>query len=124
MAGFPSPADDHLERRLDLNEHLIRHPAATFFLRVEGDSMAGAGILPGDLIVVDKAAPAPAPTSHKARISRGQSNWAICTTGATTSLAAAAGTELAPALAGRVTSTGTPGTRLAAAANGTASHRP
>lgn len=58
MAGFPSPADDHLERRLDLNEHLIRHPAATFFLRVEGDSMAGAGILPGDLIVVDKAAPA------------------------------------------------------------------
>lgn len=58
MAGFPSPADDHMERRLDLNEHLIRNPVSTFFLRVEGDSMAGAGILSGDLIVVDKAAPA------------------------------------------------------------------
>jgi len=58
MAGFPSPADDHMERRLDLNDHLIRNPVSTFFLRVEGDSMAGAGILSGDLIVVDKAAPA------------------------------------------------------------------
>lgn len=47
-----------MERRLDLNEHLIRNPVSTFFLRVEGDSMAGAGILSGDLIVVDKAAPA------------------------------------------------------------------
>ena len=55
VAGFPSPADDHLERRLDLNEHLIRHPSSTFFLRVDGDSMSGAGILTGDLIVVDKA---------------------------------------------------------------------
>ena len=55
MAGFPSPADDHMERRLDLNEHLVRNPLSTFFLRVDGDSMSGAGILPGDLIVVDKA---------------------------------------------------------------------
>ena len=55
VAGFPSPADDHMERRLDLNEHLIRNPISTFFLRVDGDSMSGAGILPGDLIVVDKA---------------------------------------------------------------------
>jgi DNA polymerase V len=47
-----------MERRLDLNEHLIRNPISTFFLRVDGDSMSGAGILPGDLIVVDKA-PAP-----------------------------------------------------------------
>jgi len=58
VAGFPSPADDHMERRLDLNEHLVRNPLSTFFLRVDGDSMSGAGILPGDLIVVDKAAPA------------------------------------------------------------------
>ncbi|MEO0039942.1 MAG: translesion error-prone polymerase autoproteolytic subunit [Verrucomicrobiota bacterium] len=52
VAGFPSPADDHLERRLDLNEHLVRNPLSTFFLRVDGDSMSGAGILPGALIVV------------------------------------------------------------------------
>ena len=52
VAGFPSPADDHMERRLDLNEHLVRNPVSTFFLRVDGDSMSGAGILSGDLIVV------------------------------------------------------------------------
>ena len=40
-AGFPSPADDHVEGRLDLNRHLIRHPAATFFVRASGDSMLG-----------------------------------------------------------------------------------
>lgn len=55
-AGFPSPADDYLERRMDLNEHLIRHPAATFFVRVAGDSMKGAGIFDGDLLIVDRAA--------------------------------------------------------------------
>ena len=54
-AGFPSPADDFLEGTLDLNEHLIRHPAATFFIRVTGDSMLGAGIHSGDLLVVDRA---------------------------------------------------------------------
>jgi DNA polymerase V len=48
-AGFPSPADDYLEGRIDLNQHLIRHPAATFFVRVSGDSMTGAGIYDGDL---------------------------------------------------------------------------
>lgn len=53
-AGFPSPADDYLERHLDLNEHLIRHPEATFFLRVQGDSMEGEGIHDGDLLVVDR----------------------------------------------------------------------
>jgi len=41
-AGFPSPADDFMEQKLDLNEHLIQHPAATFFVRVDGDSMQGA----------------------------------------------------------------------------------
>ena len=54
-AGFPSPADDDLEGTLDLNAHLIRQPAATFFLRVQGDSMIGAGIRDGDLLVVDRA---------------------------------------------------------------------
>src|SRR5271167_4346597 len=54
-AGFPSPADDYLEGKLDLNEHLIKHKAATFFVRVSGSSMEGAGIFDGDLLIVDKA---------------------------------------------------------------------
>lgn len=54
-AGFPSPADDYIESRIDLNDVLIRHPSSTFFLRVSGDSMRGAGILDGDLLVVDRA---------------------------------------------------------------------
>ncbi len=54
-AGFPSPADDFLEKKLDLNEHLIRHPAATFFVRVDGDSMQGAGICRGDILIVDRS---------------------------------------------------------------------
>jgi DNA polymerase V len=52
-AGFPSPADDYVEGPLDLNELLIRRPETTFFLRVRGDSMEGAGIHSGDLLVVD-----------------------------------------------------------------------
>lgn len=55
-AGFPSPADDYIDRKLDLNEHLIRHPAATFFVRVAGDSMTEAGIVSGDILIVDRAA--------------------------------------------------------------------
>lgn len=54
-AGFPSPADDHLEPALDLNRTLIRNPASTFFVRVEGDSMKDDGIDDGDLLVVDKS---------------------------------------------------------------------
>jgi DNA polymerase V len=54
-AGFPSPADDYLEGVLDLNQHLIKHPAATFFLRVVGDSMIRVGIHPGDLLIVDRS---------------------------------------------------------------------
>ncbi len=54
-AGFPSPADDWVEDRLDLNKHLIKYPAATFFVRVSGYSMTGAGIHPGDILVVDRA---------------------------------------------------------------------
>ncbi len=54
-AGFPSPADDFVDGRLDLNEHLVAHPAATFFVRVEGTSMIDAGIHPGDILIVDRA---------------------------------------------------------------------
>lgn len=54
-AGFPSPADDYLDKTMDLNELLISHPAATFFIRVDGDSMQGAGISSGDVLVVDRS---------------------------------------------------------------------
>lgn len=54
-AGFPSPADDYLEPKLDLNEYLIAHPAATFLVRVQGDSMIDAGINNGDILIVDRA---------------------------------------------------------------------
>lgn len=54
-AGFPSPADDYLDNPLDFNELLIGHPAATFAVRVAGDSMKGAGIFAGDIAVVDRA---------------------------------------------------------------------
>lgn len=54
-AGFPSPADDFLEGSLDLNRLVVRHPEATFFARVEGDSMKDEGITEGDILVVDKA---------------------------------------------------------------------
>ena len=59
-AGFPSPADDDLEERLDLHGYLVRRPAATYVMQVDGDSMKGAGILHGDLVVIDEAeAPTP-----------------------------------------------------------------
>jgi DNA polymerase V len=54
-AGFPSPAEDHIESTLDINELLIEHPAATFFVRVAGDSMIGASIQDGDILVVDRS---------------------------------------------------------------------
>ena len=54
-AGFPSPADDFVEASLDIREHLIKHPSATFFARAEGDSMTGLGIFNGDLLIVDRA---------------------------------------------------------------------
>ena len=54
-AGFPSPADDHLEKSLDLNSYLIKHPAATFFVRVSGDSMINAGINDNDILIVDRS---------------------------------------------------------------------
>lgn len=55
QAGFPSPADDFMETPLDLNEHLITNEASTFFIKVQGDSMQGAGIFDGDLLIVDRS---------------------------------------------------------------------
>lgn len=54
-AGFPSPATDYCERKLDLNELCVKKPAATYFVRAQGDSMIEAGIFPGDVIVVDRS---------------------------------------------------------------------
>jgi DNA polymerase V len=54
-AGFPSPADDYVEKNLDLNELLIQTPAATFFVRAQGESMLGAGIHPNDILIVDRS---------------------------------------------------------------------
>lgn len=54
-AGFPSPADDYIEEDLDLNELVVKHPTATFFVRVEGESMRDAAISPGDILVVDRS---------------------------------------------------------------------
>jgi DNA polymerase V len=54
-AGFPSPADDYVEKTLDLNELLVQKPAATFFVRAQGESMLGAGIHPNDILVVDRS---------------------------------------------------------------------
>lgn len=55
QAGFPSPADDYLETPLNLHELVVKTPAATFFVRVAGDSMLGARIEPGDILVVDRS---------------------------------------------------------------------
>lgn len=54
-AGFPSPADDYLEDHLDLNQYLVKHPAATFFVRAAGDSMVDTGIHTRDVLVVDRS---------------------------------------------------------------------
>lgn len=54
-AGFPAPGDDQVERVLDINDLVVKHPASTFFVRVEGDSMEGAGIFSGDVLVIDRS---------------------------------------------------------------------
>ena len=54
-AGFPSPADDHIEKKLDLNDYLIKQKEATFFVRIKGDSMIDAGIHDNDIVIVDKS---------------------------------------------------------------------
>jgi DNA polymerase V len=57
VAGFPSPAEDYLEAAMDLNQTLIKHPAATFYGRVKGESMRDAGVNDGDLLIIDKSLP-------------------------------------------------------------------
>ena len=54
-AGFPSPSDDYLDVDLNLHKYLVKHPAATFFVRVTGDSMIGAGINDNDILIVDRS---------------------------------------------------------------------
>lgn len=54
-AGFPAPGDDQVENILDINDLVVKNPASTFFVRVEGDSMIGAGIFSGDVLVVDRS---------------------------------------------------------------------
>ena len=54
-AGFPAPGDDMVEKSLNVHDYLVKHPVATFFVRVEGDSMEGAGIFSGDILVVDRS---------------------------------------------------------------------
>lgn len=54
-AGFPSPADEEIEKKLDLNKYIIEHPNSTFYVKVTGDSMRGAGIFPDDIIVIDRS---------------------------------------------------------------------
>ncbi|MCF7927874.1 MAG: translesion error-prone DNA polymerase V autoproteolytic subunit [Spirochaetales bacterium] len=54
-AGFPSPAEDYVEQRLDISAHLVRRPAATYCMRVTGDSMSEAGVFDGDILLVDRS---------------------------------------------------------------------
>ncbi len=54
-AGFPSPAEDYVDKRIDLNKFLVQKPAATHIIRVSGDSMINVGIFPGDLLIVDRS---------------------------------------------------------------------
>ncbi|OJU39574.1 MAG: peptidase S24 [Bacteroidales bacterium 45-6] len=54
-AGFPSPAQDFMDLAIDLNKELVRHPASTFYGRVRGDSMQGAGVYDGDILIIDKS---------------------------------------------------------------------
>ena len=58
QAGFPSPGDDQIEKMLDINDLVVENPASTFYVRVSGDSMEGAGIFDNDVLVVDRAAEA------------------------------------------------------------------
>jgi len=85
-AGFPSPADDYVEKALDLNELLVQKPAATFFVRAQGESMLGAGIHPNDILVVDRSiAPVPGKIVICAlngeltvkRLERGNGQWQL-----------------------------------------------
>ena len=77
-AGFPSPAEDYIERPLDLNQILIQHPESTFSFRIVGESMAGVGIHSGDVVVVDRAE---APGAGKIVIAAINGEWTVKTLG-------------------------------------------
>lgn len=77
--GFPSPADDYLDKPLDFNELLIQNPAATFAVRIAGQSMIGAGLFPNDIAVVDRSA------SSSSSSCRQRGFKAACSTSQTTS---------------------------------------
>lgn len=55
QAGFPSPADDFMDNRLNINDYVIKNPLSTYYVKVSGDSMIGAGIFSGDILVVDRS---------------------------------------------------------------------
>lgn len=55
VCGFPSPAQDYIEQTIDLNQHCVSHPAATFYVRASGHSMVGKGIHDGDMLIIDRA---------------------------------------------------------------------
>jgi len=73
--GFPSPATDHLEERLNLQEHLIRNPSATFFCRVKGSEDEELGVCDGDLLVVDRSL---AFKHHSLVIARVEGDYRVC----------------------------------------------
>ena len=73
-AGFPAPADDAVERRLSLDEHLVRNPESTFCARVQGDAWRALGVRDGDLLVVDRAAP---PTAGSLVVATVGGNFAL-----------------------------------------------
>ncbi len=73
-AGFPSPAEEELVDTLSLDEYLIRRPEATFMLTINGDSMSGAGILPGDIVLVEKGV---APKPNDIVVAQVDDEWTI-----------------------------------------------
>ena len=74
QAGFPSPAEEELADTLSLDEYLIRHPESTFMLTVTGDSMLGAGILPGDIVLVERGGQ---PKSHDIVVAQVDDEWTL-----------------------------------------------
>ena len=84
-AGFPSPADDYLEEKVDLNQYLVKHPASTFLVRASGESMINAWLFPKDILVVDRSLKAEngkvviavvdGELTVKGYVKKGKSNW-------------------------------------------------
>lgn len=73
--GFPSPATDHLEERLNLNDHLVKYPSSTFFVQVEGCEDSGLGLKNGDMLIVDRSL---APKLHSLVIAEIDGEHVVC----------------------------------------------